>query len=340
MFCKVFLSIFVIFIAFQAGIIISLGGSLAMFGATYDVNDIPSQEGRTIVITGSTSGIGLESAVELAKKGGNIIMTARNPARGEAALQRVRKEAPGASVDMMELDLSSLASAAHFADELRTRVDKIDVLMLNAGIMLVPFSLTKDGFESTYQVDHLGHFLIVQKLMDMIKESKTRVVTVSSKAHEGTDGVVYFDRLTSDKDYSALTAYLNAKFCNVLFSNELARRLAGTGATSNSLHPGVVATGLTQPVKQSIRSFFSDNVWEAAVLPVMDFIESIIALTSLQGALTQLYVATSPDLATTTGRYFIPIAKHSEPIAGALNETLAADLWAVSEEQTRAFMST
>jgi NAD(P)-dependent dehydrogenase (short-subunit alcohol dehydrogenase family) len=199
--------------------------------------------------------------------------------------------------------------------------------------MMPPFSLTDDGFESQIGVNHLGHFVLIKHLNDLIKRSKSRIVTVSSCAHEGPypDGIRY-ESFTSNDSYNPLYAYGQSKLANILFANELASRFNGTGVTSNSLHPGMIKTELGRYVEEQIKKSF-----------VLTLLSPIFALfnTAMMdagvGALTQLYVATAPELQGVTGKYFHPVARTTQPSKLAQNQTLQKELWEISEKLTRKF---
>ena len=202
--------------------------------------------GKTVVITGGNTGIGLETAVDLAKRNARVILACRSVERGEKAAVEVRKRSKSDNVVFVQLDLASLDSVRRFADTVLQREPRIDVLVNNAGIMALPQRKeTKEGFEMQFGVNHLGHFLLTNLLLDRIKEAPAgRIVNVSSVGHRR--GKMDFDDLNSVRSYSAFGAYGRSKLANVLFTRSLAKRLAleGTNTTANSLHPGGVRTEL------------------------------------------------------------------------------------------------
>ncbi|XP_069724425.1 WW domain-containing oxidoreductase isoform X5 [Phaenicophaeus curvirostris] len=201
--------------------------------------------GKVVIITGANSGIGFETAKSLALHGAYIILACRNPSRGSDAVQRILGEWHKAKVEAMTLDLASLQSVQHFAEAFKSKNVPLHILICNAAIFGAPWSLTEDGLESTFQVNHLGHFYLVQLLEDVLRRSSpARVVVVSSESHRFTEikdssGKLDFSLLSpSKKDYWAMLAYNRSKLCNILFSNELNRRLSPHGVTSNAVHPG------------------------------------------------------------------------------------------------------
>ncbi|XP_068059175.1 WW domain-containing oxidoreductase isoform X2 [Anomalospiza imberbis] len=201
--------------------------------------------GKVAIITGANSGIGFETAKSLALHGACVILACRSPARGEAAVQRILGEWHKAKVEAMTLDLASLQSVQHFAEAFKSKNLPLHILICNAAVFGAPWSLTEDGLESTFQVNHLGHFYLVQLLEDVLRQSSpARVVVVSSESHRFTEikdssGKLDFSLLSpSKKEYWSMLAYNRSKLCNILFSNELNRRLAPHGVTSNSVHPG------------------------------------------------------------------------------------------------------
>ncbi|KAM4767082.1 WW domain-containing oxidoreductase isoform 3-T3 [Cyanocitta cristata] len=201
--------------------------------------------GKVVIITGANSGIGFETAKSLALHGACVILACRSLARGNDAVQRILGEWHKAKVEAMTLDLASLQSVQHFAEAFKSKNLPLHILICNAAVFGAPWSLTEDGLESTFQVNHLGHFYLVQLLEDVLcRSSPARVVVVSSESHRFTEikdssGKLDFSLLSpSKKEYWAMLAYNRSKLCNILFSNELNRRLSPHGVTSNSVHPG------------------------------------------------------------------------------------------------------
>src|SRR6185295_9334826 len=199
--------------------------------------------GKTVLVTGATSGIGLEASVALARQGARVIMVGRNQAKTEAARADVASRSGSKEVSYLLTDFASQASVRALADAVRSRADRLDVLVNNAGGVNKARTVTADGIETTFAVNHLGYFLLTNLLLDLVvKSAPARIVTVASVGHRR--GTMDFDDLGFARGYSIMKAYARSKLANVLFAAELARRLAGTGVTSNSLHPGAVATNI------------------------------------------------------------------------------------------------
>lgn len=241
-----------------------------------------------MVVTGANSGLGLRSAEALAAKGAHVVMACRNAAKAAAALESVKTSATGPAPEVVALDLASLASVTGCAAELSDRLDRIDVLLNNAGIMAVPKGKTVDGFESQLGTNHLGHFALTGRLLPMLLAAPApRVVNVSSNAHKF--GRLHLDDLFFERThYSRWRSYGQTKLANLLFTTELQRRAveAGTALTAAAAHPGYAATNLT-----------SGPATGAAFLrPVLRLGDRLVGQSDHMGALPQLYVATMPDI--------------------------------------------
>jgi NAD(P)-dependent dehydrogenase (short-subunit alcohol dehydrogenase family) len=276
--------------------------------------------GKTVVITGGNSGIGLETAVALAQAGATVVITARDPERGKRAIDDIKARSGSNDVDLVVFDLGELASTRAGAAELLDRCPRIDVLVNNAGVVLTDRKVTGDGFESTFAVNHLGPFLLTNLLLDRIKASApARIVNVSSTAHRGARRGMPFDDLQNEKRYSGMQVYSQSKLANILFTNELARRLAGTGVTVNTLHPGTVRTG------------YGRDGDTKGILAVGIKIAAPFFLSAAKGADTSIYLASSPDVADVSGEYFIK-RKVRKASAAARDEAAARRLWDVSEQ--------
>ena len=276
--------------------------------------------GKVCVVTGANTGIGLETARALARLGATVVMTARSRARGEAALEDVRRSSPGAKVEPLDLDLAALASVRAAAAELAKRHPRIDVLVNNAGLFLTQREETKDGFEMTFGVNHLGPFLFTRLLLEQLEAAAAaRIVNVASDEHRRAAGLE-LDDLDARRRYSGVMAYARSKLANVLFTRELARRLAGTRVTANALHPGGVRTEIGQggDARGAIRILL------ALLRPFL--------LTPAQGALTSIHLASSPEVEGVTGRYFVK-CRESTPSAAALDDEAARRLWEESERR-------
>jgi NAD(P)-dependent dehydrogenase (short-subunit alcohol dehydrogenase family) len=276
--------------------------------------------GRTVIITGGNSGIGKATAIALAGAGARTVITARNEAKGAEAVEDIRRASGSDAVELSVFDLADLGSVRQGAADLLSRCDGIHVLVNNAGLVLSDRTVTVDGFESTFAINHLGPFLLTELLRErLVASAPARVVTVSSTAHSSARGGLDFGDLQSERSYAGMKAYARSKLANILFANELARRLAGTGVTSNSLHPGVVATGWARDDDTSGLMAFGIKL----ITP--------FTLTPEKGARTSVYLASSPEVADMTGTYFVK-CRPKAPSAAAQDPVAAAALWSISEE--------
>jgi NAD(P)-dependent dehydrogenase (short-subunit alcohol dehydrogenase family) len=194
-----------------------------------------------VLITGGNSGMGRATAIELAKEGAYVVILCRNKERGEEALKEIKRESKNHRVDLMLCDLGELNSIRNFAKEFKEKYNRLDILINNAGVILPKRHETKDGFELQFGVNHLGHFLLTNLLLDLlIASAPSRIVNVASGAHKV--GKIYFEDINLRNNFNLIRAYSQAKLANVLFTYELSDRLKGTGVTANCLHPGAVAT--------------------------------------------------------------------------------------------------
>jgi NAD(P)-dependent dehydrogenase (short-subunit alcohol dehydrogenase family) len=272
-------------------------------------------DGRTVLITGSTGGIGKATALGLAKLGADVLITGRDHVRTVDAVGEIR--AAGGKVDAFVADLSSQSEVRRLADEVLQRHPRIDVLINNAGGYWNTRHVTADGLEHTFALNHLAPFLLTQLLLESLKQSTAaRVVTVSSNAQ--AMGRIDFDDLQGERSYSGARAYNQSKLANVLFTYELARRLRATTVTANAVHPGLVST-----------SFGADDPGRAQrlLVPILrPFMKS-----PAQGAATSIHVATAPDLDRMTGRYFAK-SKPAHSSNRSYDESVAAHLWDVSAD--------
>jgi len=274
--------------------------------------------GKTCLITGATSGIGLVTARELARQGAQVVIVGRSPARCEAALTQIRGAAGHANAEALIADLSSFQQVRTLAREFQERYPRLDVLMNNAGGVRFQRESSADGMEMTFALNHLAYFLLTHLLLDTLKAgAPARIVNVSSGAHRGA--TLDFDDLMGARRYRGWQAYCRSKLANLLFTYELARRLDGSGVTVNAVHPGWVATG-----------FASNTGWRGRVLQLA---ARCLALRPEAGARTLIYLASSPEVAGLSGRYFVQ--ERAVPSAPAsYDETAARRLWDVSLELT------
>ena len=284
----------------------------------------PSMAGKTCLVTGANQGIGKETAIGLAQRGATVVITSRDRARGEAAINEIKQRTGNEDVSLMPVDFASLASIRQFAADFLAAHTQLHVLVNNAGAYNATRTLTADGFETTFGVNHLGYFLTTKLLLDAIKASApARIVSVSSAAH--ARATMSFDDLHGERSYGGFGAYGRSKLANVLFTYELARNLEGTGVTANCLHPGVVRTGFGKNNSGIVRGFFA--VFQTLGQPFL--------LTPEKGAQTSIYLASSPEVEGVTGKYF---AKSREIPSNAASQDreAASRLWELSEQMTAA----
>jgi NAD(P)-dependent dehydrogenase (short-subunit alcohol dehydrogenase family) len=282
-------------------------------------------QGQVVVITGGNSGIGKETAAALAGMGAHVIVAARNPSKAAAAVTEIQARAPGAKVEHVPLDLASFASVRAFTDSFNERFDRCDVLVNNAGGVLRQRSVTEDGHETQFQVNHLSHFLLTALLRPRIDAAPAgRVVNVSSVGHKYARGGLDFDDLDYERrKYRGFLVYCDTKLANVLFTRELAKRLEGTPITANAVHPGWVASN------------FGREGDMGALLGAAFVLQKPFAISSEAGARTSVYLASSPDVADVSGQYFYK-CRVAKPSNAALDDAAAARLWEVSARLTGA----
>ncbi|HEY9233285.1 MAG TPA: SDR family oxidoreductase [Blastocatellia bacterium] len=271
--------------------------------------------GKVCLVTGANSGIGRVTALELARLGAQVVIVCRDRARGEAAMAEIKQATGSRNVELMLCDLSSQADIRRFADKFKATHARLDVLVNNAGVYLRKRTTTVDGLEATFAVNHLGYFLLTTLLLDLLKRSApARVVNVSSGAH--ASGHINFDDLQGESAYSGVKAYCHSKLANILFTRELARRLAGTGVTANCLHPGAVATGIFRALPKPVEALIK-----------------LVTLSPEKGAQTSVYLASSPAVEAVTGKYFVRRVE-ATPSAEARDDEVARRLWDESARLT------
>lgn len=278
--------------------------------------------GKTIVVTGATSGIGLETARALARRGARVVACARARSKGEAA-QRDIERTTGAAPELVVFDLASMDDVRRGARELLARFDRIDVLVNNAATMHPRRELTVDGFETTFATNHLGPFLLTNLLLDRLRENtEARVVNVAARAHRRCPGLRFDDLGFARGRYVATAAYNHSKLANVAFTIELARRLHGSTVTTNALHPGVVQTELGQDGEIG---GLTGIAWRL-IQPLL--------MSPVDGAASTLHCATAPELARISGAYFDAGEIHRLGRV-ARNTESARRLWTISAELVR-----
>ncbi|SEH45268.1 MULTISPECIES: SDR family oxidoreductase [unclassified Methylobacterium] len=277
--------------------------------------------GAVCLVTGATGGIGYETALGLARLGARVAMVGRDSGKLQACADRIRAAVPGAAVEPHRADLSAQAEIRRLAGTLRAAYPRLDVLVNNAGAIFDRRTLTVDGIERTWALDHLGYVLLTLELLDTLKDAaaaggKPRIVNVASAAHYR--GHIDFDDVEGARRYRAMGAYAQAKLANVLFTYALARRLRDSGITANAVHPGVVNTGFAKNTGGLLGA-----AW-ALMRPLL--------ITPEKGARTSLHVASDPGLDGVTGRYF----SHGRPkvsSAESRDEAVQERLWALSLRQ-------
>lgn len=303
-----------------------------MANMKWTAKDMPSQNGKTALITGANSGIGYQTAVELARAGAHVFLGCRSAAKGQQALESLLGEVPGAHAEAVLLDMASLSSIREFATSWNQEGRALDLLINNAGVMALPKrELTPDGFERQFGTNHLGHFALTGLLLpSLLRSPSPRVVTVSSLAHR--NGHIDLENLQSERQYKPMIAYANSKLANLLFAFELDRqaRAAHLSLRSIAVHPGVARTRIFENGPGNLG------------LRVMLFkaISPILLQSDAMGALPTLYAATAPDVRG--GEYIGPdglagfkgYPKAVQPRPNALDEATGKRLWDKSEQLT------
>lgn len=264
---------------------------------------------KTILVTGATDGIGRQTALDLARMGMRVLLHGRNPQKGQAVLEEIRRESGNDRLELFLADFSSQRQIRAMAVEIRQRHDWLDVLINNAGVFMPDRRLTEDGIETTFAVNHLAPFLLTHLLLDLLKNaSPSRVVTVSSGTHRGME--IDWDNLQGEKGYEGYEAYALSKLCNVLFTFELAKRLKNADVTANCLEPGVIRTKLLR------------EGWNGSGGQDPE-----------KGAQKLVYLATSPDVEGVSGSYF-QSNQPVEPNPLAHDPTVRKRLWDLSAKLT------
>ena len=280
--------------------------------------------GKTVLITGGNAGLGLETAVALAAAGADVTITSRDAARGEAARKEIvdRAGVDAGHVEVMALDLASLAGVRAFAAQFLDTHPRLDVLVNNAGLILSERTETEDGFETTFGVNHLGHVLLTDLLLDRLKASApSRIVVVASNAHKFAPDGLKFDDLQCEGRFWSYRVYGRSKLANILFMKALAKRLEGTGVTVNAIHPGSVATRFGRDGDTRLTT--AATTWIARPF----------SRTPEAGARTQVHVASAPELADVSGGYFVSSKPGDRWLSRAARDDEAAErLWTVSRE--------
>lgn len=280
-------------------------------------NPAQTLAGRVALITGANTGIGLVTARELASRGAHVFIACRSREKGQTAVDDIRKITGNEKVELLALDLGDFASIRRCAEQFLSRNLPLHLLINNAGLAGAK-GMTKSNFELAFGTNHVGPFLLTQLLLDRVKLSApARIVTVASRAHTRVSGINWDDVRQPTKGKAGLPEYGVSKLANVLFSAELGRKLAGTGVTTYSVHPGVVATDVWREVPAFIRPLIK-----------------LMMISTEEGAATTLYCATSPDVSNETGLYYDK-CRVTEPSKVGQDAALAAELWRRSEAWVR-----
>ena len=276
-------------------------------------------QGKTVVITGGTSGIGEVAAVRLAEQGARIVLIARDKARTDTTLLKLQSANAAVRHAAHYADLSSIAEMKRVASEIAAIEPKIDVLINNAGAVFLARQTSVDGLEMTFATNHMAYFVVTNILLPNLKATPgARIVSTASDAHKSAK--LDFDDLQFEKrKYTSFTAYGNSKLCNILFTRELAKRLGTDGPTANCLHPGFVGTR------------FGSNNATNGFLKILQRAIMTFGISPEQGAKTIIHLATSPDDATISGEYFYK-CKIAEPTLAAQDDAAAARLWDISKQ--------
>ncbi len=275
--------------------------------------------GKTCLITGSSRGIGYETAFDLARIGAHVIIVSHNLKRSKEVHQRITKEFGEQSARYYVADLSVQDQIHQLADDILRDYDQLDVLVNNVGGWYQKFEQSADGIEMTLALNHLSYFLLTGRLLPLLEKSTpARIINVSSDAHRQVKSI-QFDDLQFQRRYRAFAVYAHSKLANVLFTYELDRRLNGSGITVNALHPGFVKSGL-------YRHF-------GIITPIVNLLASVFGKSAEQGAETSIYLASSPEVADVSGEYFVD-CEPQESSPASYDEAQAKRLWAASEELT------
>lgn len=277
-------------------------------------------DGKVVIVTGGTSGLGSETARNLASRGGRIYLAARGEKRGNEAVEAIRKSTGNANVQFIHLDLGSLKSIRQFSTNFHTVERKLDILINNAGLAS-DYSKTEDGFEMTMGVNHLGHFLLTNLLLDLLKASApSRIIVVSSIVHR--IGSISRNNFNSEIFFpGVLKSYSNSKLANVLFALELSKRLHGTGVTVNSMDPGFTVSSLGQNLPDNLRIIFAA-------------LQQLFAHSVEHGSQTHVMLAVDPSVNYITGKYFVDCVQENPSLA-ARNVIMAQWLWNESARLTK-----
>lgn len=275
--------------------------------------------GKVVLITGGNAGIGKATAIELARRAAGVVITSRDGGRGRRAVAEIRDESGNGDAEWLQLDLASCSSIRKAAEAFLDRFDRLDVLINNAGTILHERHETADGFEMTFGVNHIGHFLLTRLLLERLKRSApARIINLTSTLHWIAMSGLDFDDLQAERSYDGLLAYARSKLANIHFTRELARRLDGSGITVNSLCPGLVATD------------YAGAVGTTGFIHLAAQIARPFSLTTAAGAHSPVYLASSPDVECVSGQHFV-LGVRAPVSWAAVDPSPARRLWDITE---------
>jgi NAD(P)-dependent dehydrogenase (short-subunit alcohol dehydrogenase family) len=285
----------------------------------------PALNGKVILITGATNGIGKEAARQLAQTGATIVIAGRNPQKVTDVISEIKAETRNPNTDGIVADLSRIAGMRSLSQQFKQKYDRLDVLLNNAGAMFTERHLTEDGFEQTFALNHLSYFLVTNDLLDLLKASApARIVNVASAVHTG--GKMAFDDLHAESGYNPLGAYSQSKLANIMFTYELDKRLEGAGVTVNALHPGVVRSSFGRS---------NPGIIGRVTGIVLGLMQQFRGVDVGEGADTAVYLAASPEVEGISGSYWYK-RQQTPSSPDSLDERSWQRLWTVSEAMIRA----
>ena len=288
-----------------------------------------SMAGKTVVITGANQGVGAAATLDLARRGARVIMACRNIISGEQTAADVRRKFPGADVVVMKLDLASLKSIRQFCEDLAKKERSLHVLINNAGVYYHPATKTEDGFDTTFAINYLGHFLLTNLLLDLLKKSApSRVVLVSSWMHK--NGKLEFDNLNGERLYNKNAIYSASRLAVMLFGRELNGRLIDDGVTVYITDPGVVNTNAGRYMKETWSPIFRFIIGVLLGKPLL----WLFTKTPMQGAQTIIHCSVSDGIEGSSGRYFVDCKEQECSKVDGIDEGVGKKLWDVSERMT------
>lgn len=288
-------------------------------------------DGKVVILTGGNTGIGFETALDLAKRGAKMILACRNLEKANKAAAKIQILSNNEHIETELLDLSDLNSVREFSKRMNSKLNQLDLLINNAGIMMCPYWKTKQGFEMQFGTNHLGHYLLTNLLLELLKKPKTsRIITVSSRAHYGylptKNGFsMNWEDINWTKNYWSVAAYSQSKLANILFTKELASSLAGTNITAVCLHPGAVRTELMRYTGEGL--FF----WFPYFMKSIHYIYAVVSKSPKEGAQTTIHCAVADDIPKYNGYYFSD-CEPKKPSINGMNRQDAKRLWDVSKE--------